>query len=85
MHKSVQLRRARLAMAPAFFADAPSGLEIAALRVWRLREPVSRRTYSVLRVRTKSGITGYGECASASAAEVAETGAVDQRQTGHFL
>lgn len=61
-------------MAPAFFADAPSGLEIAALRVWRLREPVSRRIYSVLRVRTKSGITGYGECASASAAEVAETG-----------
>jgi galactonate dehydratase len=73
MHKSVQLRRARLAMAPAFFADASTGLEIAAVRAWRLREPVSRRTYSVIRVQTKNGIAGYGECATASAAEVAET------------
>jgi galactonate dehydratase len=72
MQKIVQARRARLAMAPALFADgAPDSLEIANLRGWRLREPVSRRAYTVVRVETRSGPAGYGECAGGTAAELA--------------
>jgi galactonate dehydratase len=32
-------------------------------RSWKVREPASRRTYFVIRVRTDEGLTGYGECA----------------------
>lgn len=43
------------------------------LRVFRLREPVSRRGYTVLSVTTENGFHGYGECAALSDAEVAST------------
>ena len=35
--------------------------DITELRVWSVREPASGRTYTVLRLRTKSGLTGWGE------------------------
>lgn len=44
-------------------ADA-SALDIAELSHFPLREPVSGNRYSLLRVKTRSGITGWGECAS---------------------
>ena len=37
-------------------------LEMVALDAFPLREPVSKRVYTVIRVRTRSGATGYGEC-----------------------
>jgi galactonate dehydratase len=46
-------------------------LEMSALDVFPLREPVSRRTYTVLRLRTRSGAAGYGECSAVSLAELA--------------
>jgi galactonate dehydratase len=45
-------------------------LDITDLRAWLLREPVSRRAYTVLRLSTRSGPSGYGECREAPAAEI---------------
>ena len=74
MQSNVAVRRARLAMGPAWLADAAAdGLEIRGVRAWNLREPVSGRAYTVIRVETKSGLMGYGECMMATAAEVATT------------
>ncbi len=38
-------------------------LEISKIEAYPIREPVSRRSYTVIKVQTKSGLTGYGECA----------------------
>jgi galactonate dehydratase len=46
-------------------------LEIADVKAWTLREPVSKRAYTVVKIQTRSGITGYGECAPLAAAEFA--------------
>ena len=67
------LRRARLAAAqtPAL-ADTldPSASAISDLRLWRLREPASRRVYSVVRIRTRGGIVGYGESGHVPSEEI---------------
>jgi galactonate dehydratase len=47
-----------------------ANLEITALDAWALREPASRRGYTVVRLRTKSGLAGYGECGEVSAANI---------------
>src|SRR5688572_32494153 len=44
--------------------------EIVELRSYPLREPVSGRGYTVVRLRTQSGLIGWGEAKRASAAEV---------------
>jgi hypothetical protein len=43
---------------------------IAALDVFPLREPVSGRRYTVIRLRTGSGAAGYGECRAATARQL---------------
>ncbi len=69
-------RRERLAAYRARDGDpfdeyqSPTGTEIADLGVYPLREPVSRRQYTVLRLTTKSGLSGYGECLHISAADL---------------
>jgi galactonate dehydratase len=45
-------------------------LDITGLRAWLLREPVSRRAYTVVQLSTKSGLSGYGECREAPAADL---------------
>lgn len=45
-------------------------LDITALDSWMLREPVSHRGYCVVRLRTKSGLAGFGECGEVSGAEI---------------
>jgi len=45
-------------------------LEISALDIFPVREPVSRRAYTCLRLRTRSGAAGYGECSAISAADL---------------
>ena len=47
-------------------------LEIVDVRLYPVREPVSGRTYSILRLRTQSGLTGWGECSGASARALTE-------------
>ena len=76
MSTPVVRRRARLeallAAQAATAVPAPaSGLEIAGFRLYPVREPVSGRSWVVLRVQTRSGLAGYGECATASAADLA--------------
>ena len=46
-------------------------LEMSTLDVFPVREPISRRAYTVLRLRTRSGPTGYGECSAISPADLA--------------
>jgi len=43
---------------------------IAALDAFPLREPVSGRRYTVIRLRTGSGAAGYGECRAATARQL---------------
>ncbi len=48
----------------------PSALTITAIDLFPLREPVSGAEYSIVRVRA-GALTGYGECARASAQDLA--------------
>ena len=43
-------------------AAQPAALDIAEIRHFPVREPVSGNRYSLLRVKTRSGLTGWGEC-----------------------
>lgn len=49
---------------------SPSRLEISEIRVHPVREPVSQRTYAVIEVRTRGGLTGFGESPVPSGVEV---------------
>lgn len=65
MLRTVVLRRMRLAamaQAGASSAAAKSELVVSELKIYSLREPVSRRTYAVLEAQTRGGLIGYGEC-----------------------
>ena len=44
-------------------ASKPSALDITEIRLFPVREPVSGTRYSLLRVKTRSGLTGWGESA----------------------
>jgi galactonate dehydratase len=65
MNHITMRRRARLSVgfAPQVAAAAkPAELDITEIRHFPLREPVSGNRYSLLRVKTRSGLTGWGEC-----------------------
>src|SRR5215471_13685351 len=46
-------------------------LIVGEIKAFSLREPVSRRAYTVVEVQTKGGLAGYGECSAAPAESVA--------------
>jgi galactonate dehydratase len=74
-----QFRRARLAAllgAQAAAARDADGLSITGIRVARVREPVSRRSYTVVRVETRSGLAGFGECDAVADAELERARAI---------
>jgi len=76
MTNTTLIRRARLAAFAAQAATASgasSSLQITALRDYPLREPVSGRTYTVIKLQTRGGLEGYGECGSVTAADLAQT------------
>jgi galactonate dehydratase len=64
---AVTHRRARLTsgftLQAAAAVSKPAELDIAEIHHVAVREPVSGTRYSLLRVKTRSGITGWGECA----------------------
>jgi len=66
MNHAIMRRRARLVagFAPqaAAAATKPAELDITEIRHFPVREPVSGKRYSLLRVKTRSGLTGWGEC-----------------------
>ncbi len=73
--QAVPRRRARLAafVAAQVNTAATSGpLAIAEIQAYPLREPVSRRAYTVLRILTAGGIAGYGETRTLSPADLDE-------------
>jgi galactonate dehydratase len=50
---------------------ASSGpLEIKAVHAYPVREPVSRRTYTLIKVETRSGLSGFGETGAVNPADV---------------
>ena len=59
-----------LAFGPAQSASHP--LTINAFRAWRLKEPVSGRRYTVVKLQSQSGDTGYGEGGPVPATEIVE-------------
>lgn len=62
-------RRTRLAFQTA--SSPPAGRHrVLAMRSNAIREPVSGRTYTVVRLETASGIVGYGECAAIPRSEL---------------
>lgn len=67
MNRTIIRRRARLSVgfAPQTTAATPWSGEhtISEMRWFPVREPVSGNRYTVLRVKTRSGLTGWGECA----------------------
>jgi galactonate dehydratase len=89
MTGTIALRRMRLAgLAQAGSAAGgavKAELTISDLTAHALREPVSHRAYTVIEVRTKGGLIGYGECPAASdeAMGIARQSAVGQAATGY--
>ncbi len=55
-------------------------LEMVGLDAFPVREPVSKRAYTCLCLRTRSGATGYGECSRISAADLSGVRAAIQGQ-----
>lgn len=55
------------------------------LDAFSVREPVSRRAYTILRLRTRSGTTAYGECSRISQPELAAVrGAIQGKEASSF-
>jgi len=62
----IQLRRERLHTASVMSENTPGKAEgdlaIKDVKGWTLREPVSKRSYTVIKIQTASGLVGFGEC-----------------------
>ncbi len=67
MAGNTALRRSRLAaqVNSATQARGPADLAVTDVKAYALREPVSRRACTILEIKTKTGLIGYGECPSA--------------------
>jgi galactonate dehydratase len=65
MPRTVALRRLRLAAQVNVAVRSPAPkpeLTVAEIKAYTLREPVSRRAFTILEIKTKAGLTGFGEC-----------------------
>jgi galactonate dehydratase len=69
-HPLLQVRRARLALSAQAAQPADRSLEVSNVSAYILREPASRRSYTIIRLRAASGLIGYGECRAITAADV---------------
>jgi galactonate dehydratase len=68
-------KRRKLAGGVAVFAspaETNHPLKIVEFRAWRVKEPVSNRRYTVVRLQSQGGTSGYGEGGPALGAEIAE-------------
>jgi galactonate dehydratase len=52
----------RFEVAPEVLAAQPSALDITEIRHFAIRAPLSGNRWSLLRIATRSGLTGWGEC-----------------------
>jgi galactonate dehydratase len=69
IHRRERLRM-RVAPQTAASASKPAALDITEIRHFPLREPVSGNRYSFLRITTRSGLVGWGECGYDSTADL---------------
>src|SRR5437660_7592651 len=70
---------------PRMTAPLNPQLEIIALDAFPLREPVSKRVYTCLRLHTRSGAVGFGECSNIPPADVsALRRAIQRREASSF-
>jgi len=70
-HTIARRMRLSVAFSPQAAAAKPdAGDTVAEVRWFPVREPVSGNRYTLLRVKTRSGLTGWGECATGSADEL---------------
>ena len=80
-------RRRKLASAGSVVFAPPAAenhpLKVVEFRAWRVKEPVSNRRYTVVRLRSRGGIVGYGEGGPAPVAEIvaARAAVMDRRVT----
>jgi galactonate dehydratase len=78
MNRTISRRRARLGVgfAPQAAVAKPEAGEhiVEEMRWFPVREPVSGNGYTILRVRTRSGLIGWGECARAADHDVKALG-----------
>ncbi len=70
-------RRTRLGFFAAWQATAPgkpvsAEVQISHMAAYPLREPISKRAYTVVELQTESGLKGYGECPNVPAGETAQ-------------
>jgi len=78
MPDNTPIRRARLAGVisshlPAAATSATDGiLDVTDLHAFSLKEPVSGRKYTVIKLQTQSGVAGFGECGSVSVDELSK-------------
>ncbi len=70
MQRRARLRTAIAAQVRTAATAKLSDLDVADIRHFPLREPASGNRYSLLRVTTRSGMTGWGECAYSSSADL---------------
>lgn len=89
MRNIIELRRARLAAFAAAQTAMPertnSQLEISELREYPVREPVSGRSYTIIKLRTRGGLEGYGECAGTTPGQLTQvSNAVRGQQATQF-
>src|SRR5437764_15023813 len=71
-HVTMQRReRLRMRIVPQAAAAmaSPAALDITEIRHFPVREPVSGNRYSLLRITTRSGLVGWGECGYDSTAD----------------
>src|SRR5438067_568175 len=68
-------RLSRLVAAQAAKASPPvdTKLDITEIDLFPIREPVSHRTWSIVRVRSRGGLVGFGEGPQVSEAELKQT------------
>src|SRR3954451_2538876 len=69
MHRRERLRL-RIAPQAAAALASPGSLDITDIAHYPVREPVSGNRYSLLRIKTRSGLIGWGECAFDSTADL---------------
>jgi len=77
MMQATSQRRERLANAISAVDNGRLALEdrdmvVTDVATYPLREPVSGRRYTVVRLQTQSGLTGFGECGSVSGEDLAK-------------
>src|SRR5258708_33554330 len=69
---TLPLRRLRLQplMAAQSGAPASTSFLVNAIEAWNLRQPSGGRSYAILRLATKEGLEGWGECRPLSRVEI---------------